>query len=101
VTSATGDLVLGFAAHGDIISGSSQTNRWITAGNGNRTGGSNVAGDTAAGSASVSLSWSSGFSDHWSVIGVNISASGGASVAYDPAAQIIGQSKAIQTACQW
>jgi hypothetical protein len=74
VTSAAGDLVFAAGAHGDIISGSNNTSRWIIAGEANSTGGSNGAGATAAGAATVNMTWTSSLSDHWAVIGVNLSA---------------------------
>lgn len=74
VPSAAGDFVVAAGAHGDVISGQNQTQRWLLQVANNNTAGSNMAGQTAAGAASVSCTWTSSLTDSWAVIGVNLAA---------------------------
>ncbi len=74
VTSASGNMVLDVVANGSGISSSGKTNRWLKNVN-TSSGGGNGAQSTAAGAASVTMSYTV-TSDWWAVVGVNVVASG-------------------------
>lgn len=78
VTSATNDLVFAHATHGDTISGGGTgTTRRYNETTNNASSGGNISGGEEAGAASVSISFTSGVNDHWTLIGLNLSAAGG------------------------
>jgi hypothetical protein len=79
VTSSTGNAVVDSVANGASITSSGQTNRWLKNVNSNSAGG-NGAQSTAAGAASVTMSYSV-TSDWWGIIGVDVKASGGSAAA--------------------
>lgn len=76
LSSATNDLVYAFGFHGDTISGSG-TGTTTRAGP-NNFGAlwslMNLIGGEEAGASSVSIDFTSGVSDHWALIGVNLQA---------------------------
>lgn len=82
VTSAAGDMVVDAAVTGTLISSSGQTNRWLKNLNPN-TGAGNVAQSTAAGAASVTMSYT-GSSDVWAIIGMDIVANANSVLARPP-----------------
>jgi hypothetical protein len=74
ITSASGNFVVGGAQHGDTISGAGGTSTQRAVQNmDNTTSGDNVIiGDSPG--ATPNLDWTSGVSDHWVMIGLNLSA---------------------------
>lgn len=80
LTSATGDMVICGAAHGDTISGvgSGTTQRFLTNVD-SSTSSDNIVGGTEPGAASVSIDFTSSVSDHWQMIAANFKAAAAAS----------------------
>jgi hypothetical protein len=86
VTSSTNDMVDFCAAHGDLITnpgiGGTGTQRWLENWQQDTAGGCGVGG-SYPGAATVATSALSGVSDHWTLVAVNVVASGGATAAPD------------------
>jgi hypothetical protein len=85
VTSAPGNMIVDGVAYGTLLGASTQTNSWMNNQNGSTAGG-NGAQSTAAGSASVTMGYTTPNSaDYWGIVGMDVAA---ASDVIDPSRAI-------------